>query len=295
MSIYGPEECVDSLPSTEAVQPTADTSWSGHKITNVADPTTDQDAATKHYVDRRTLARRDPTKTVQVADTSSGGHKITDLADPTAAQDAVTKHYVDLYYATRQYVERTVEHKIPGVIKDKALLLDGTTLPTADINWGGYKITGLAGPKAGHDATTKRYVDSRLRKHVITVWAEESGSLSTGQYEWSFENGAHGVAHSRCGYTMMYPGRVLAMGLSIVADEKKGPFRAVVHLVVNGKDKERFYVTNKGSGGPIQDGVSHFPDKLELKMGDVLNFKTATTSSPSSNGGIVSLLIELDL
>ena len=165
MSIYGPEECVDdgTGTGTEVRQPIADTSWGGHKITNLADPTAAQDATTKHYVDRRTVAGRDPTRTgrTQPADTSWGGHKITDLAEPEAGQDAATKHYVDYYYATRQYVDRTVASKTPRVVKDTALLLDGTTRPAADISWGRHKITDLAEPTAGQDATTKGYVDSR--------------------------------------------------------------------------------------------------------------------------------------
>jgi len=40
------------------------------------------------------------------------------------------------------------------------LAVDGFNSPTADINWGNYKITNLAAPVDGTDAARKAYVDS---------------------------------------------------------------------------------------------------------------------------------------
>jgi hypothetical protein len=61
-------------------------------ITGLLDPTFDQDAATKHYVDINsggnlavTLAKGN----------DADGYKITGLLNPTLAQDAATKSYVD--------------------------------------------------------------------------------------------------------------------------------------------------------------------------------------------------------
>lgn len=66
--------------------------WLGtHKIVNLGDPTLAQDAATKNYVDTRTIN----TLAAQTADYSANSHKLTNVTDPTSAQDAATKNYVD--------------------------------------------------------------------------------------------------------------------------------------------------------------------------------------------------------
>lgn len=63
----------------------------GHKITNVATPTANADAATKAYADTK-LAKSGGAMTGEI---SMGGEKITSLASPTASNDAATKSYVD--------------------------------------------------------------------------------------------------------------------------------------------------------------------------------------------------------
>ena len=63
----------------------------GHKITNVATPTSNNDAATKAYADTK-LAKSGGAMTGEI---SMGGEKITSLASPTASNDAATKSYVD--------------------------------------------------------------------------------------------------------------------------------------------------------------------------------------------------------
>lgn len=71
--------------------PTADVSLNSHKLTSVTDPTSAQDAATKNYVDTRTLS----TFGAPTADISAGGYKITNVATPVATTDAANKGYVD--------------------------------------------------------------------------------------------------------------------------------------------------------------------------------------------------------
>ena len=62
-----------------------------HKITNVATPTSNSDAATKQYADTK-LAKTGGTMTGAI---NMGGEKITSLAPPTASNDAANKSYVD--------------------------------------------------------------------------------------------------------------------------------------------------------------------------------------------------------
>lgn len=77
-------DCFASDPTLDQIKAAAaDVSLNSHKLTNVTDPTSAQDAATKHYVDTAT------------ADRSMGGHKITSLAAPSATDDAARKADVD--------------------------------------------------------------------------------------------------------------------------------------------------------------------------------------------------------
>jgi len=62
-----------------------------HKLTGLLDPTLAQDAATKNYVDTRSLS----TLLAPTGDVPWASHKITGLLDPTNPQDGATKNYVD--------------------------------------------------------------------------------------------------------------------------------------------------------------------------------------------------------
>jgi hypothetical protein len=73
-----------------------------NRITDLADPTAAQDAATRNYVDTTTTAN--PIYVAVAGDTMSGElamgtNKITGVGDPTAAQDAATRNYVDTQLA----------------------------------------------------------------------------------------------------------------------------------------------------------------------------------------------------
>ena len=107
------------------------------RITNVANPTANQDAATKYYVDNRTLTN------VISKGNSAGNNRITNVANPTANQDAATKYYVD---------NRTLANVI-----------------SKGNSAGNNRITNLANPTANQDAATKKYVDDLIETLQATI------------------------------------------------------------------------------------------------------------------------------
>jgi len=70
------------------------------KITGLGNPTANQDAATKTYVDTAdalNLAKSGGTMSGAIA---MGTSKITGMGDPTSAQDAATKNYIDVLFGS---------------------------------------------------------------------------------------------------------------------------------------------------------------------------------------------------
>lgn len=159
-----------------------------HKITGLAEPTSDGDAATYQYVNDL-LADENANTTNNYlnlsgavsmrGDLKMGTHKVTGLGAPTLDTDGATKKYVDDAIAG-----------VPTPSLDDYLKINGTTAMAGNLDMSGHniehvaviantgstvgitvnndlvmnsnKITGLAAPSANTDATTKQYVDTGL-------------------------------------------------------------------------------------------------------------------------------------
>lgn len=133
--LYKEQEIDDDIKQSVYVDPTTGfPTASNQRITNVANPTAAQDAATKSYVDTTTVASAGDSMTGPLA---MGTNKVTGVGDPTANQDAATKVYVD----------------------STTVASAGDTM-TGPLAMGANKVTGLGEPTANQDAATKNYVDS---------------------------------------------------------------------------------------------------------------------------------------
>lgn len=111
----------------------------GNRIFNVPTPSTDNDVASKKYVDdsdKNYLPKRGGTL---LGELNMNLNKIINVATPETFGDATTKKYVD-----------------DG--DSKKLNLSGGTM-TGAVNMGGNKITSVATPEADTDVATKKYVD----------------------------------------------------------------------------------------------------------------------------------------
>ena len=126
-------------------------------------------------------------------------------------------------------------------------------------------------------------------KPVITVWADESGKLQSGQSEWSFKGGANGLAHREGGYPMLLDGAILRIALSFV-DARGQPYREViVSLVVDGSITPNLIKKQDSK----KTAVQNITPKHRVQVGSVINFMTCTNTDAKSS--VVALLIELDL
>lgn len=148
-------------------------------------------------------------------------------------------------------------------------------------------ISNVAHPTRPNDAATKEYVDSR--PPIITIWAEESGSLNENKYEWSFGNGA---TSQHAGYTMMVNGRILAMSLtSVPVRSSDSSIKDIkVALTINGKAATGYQID-------LTNGVSAvkiFQKPLAVKSGSVINF-ISKSSTKDSAASVVALLVELNI
>ena len=126
-----------------------------------------------------------------------------------------------------------------------------------------------------------------LNRPLITVYAEEYGSLTKGEYEWSFGNGVSG-GNSERGYLMAVSGRLKYMSLAITTASSR-PSEARVEIVINGVLHNLYGVTKPL--GRFSSFIT-FGNPIPLSRGDMLNFRTATTN-PEVSSAVIACIIEI--
>jgi len=133
-----------------------------HKIINLADPTTDQEAATKKYVDSKTSSTQTGTTMPSAPKTGDSFYSTTD--NRLYVYNGTTWVPVDNALPNGQLYVGNASGVAAATAKN-TISLSGFGAAVADIALGNgtvnYKITNLADPTADQEAATKKYVDSK--------------------------------------------------------------------------------------------------------------------------------------
>ena len=282
------KQCVDLVVDAvnEQVSRDGDTMSGNLDMSNVArvinclNPVNPQDVATKAYIDNSYILKD--------GDTMTGNLVMSNSAKIRGLSTEIVENDEDEALSSAR-----IQSKI-NISSNLNVSKSGDTM-SGDLNMGNSaRITNCLDPVNSQDVVTKTILDQNISnvKPIITVWAERNGQLISGAYEWAFADSTWGFR--RMGYTMMSSGRVLRM--AITAINKDGDDNdyfitsPAVAITVNGSQTN--YAVQKSNAEPAT--VVIFSTPLELSMGDTINFVTTSFSS-ASDGGIVSILIELDI
>jgi len=191
----------NAIPVSGFAAAAADVDFGSHKLVNVTDPSGNQDAATKNYVDTKVInpanitlasgklfvgdASGKAAETLKsaillsgfgtaAADLDLGSNKIINLTDPTGNQDAATKNYVDTKPLNPANIALSTGKIFVGNASGKAaetspgtISLSAFGLPTADVDLGTHKLINLVDPLANQDASTKKYVDVQVAANKL--------------------------------------------------------------------------------------------------------------------------------
>ena len=217
--------------------PTADLSLNSKKITNLANPISNTDAANKQWVASQisaippsnpsitmtgditgsgplsssvattlnstavsTIAKTVSLDqfTVPAANLNLNSKRIISLADPTGAQDGSTKNYVD----NKTWTTSKISDFSSAV---SAFRLDQFAVPTADLSLNSKKITNLANPISNTDAANKQWVASQINSIGISSGGFTPTIIDEGGNDaFATSNGGYGYQIQRGLYVKIW-------------------------------------------------------------------------------------------
>ena len=169
----------------------------GKKLTNVGNPSSNTDAATKKYVDENSGGGKTSLLTVDSNIDMKDSFRILNLKTPSNASEPVTKNYAESNFFYRDgskpmtgkldmdnYRIKNIpnpngpKQPIPLAYGDLAYLhVDGSNKMTNDLDMDNKGIIKLKTPTNEADAATKKYVDQKSTPQDLSPYIKKDGSV----------------------------------------------------------------------------------------------------------------------
>ena len=157
-----------------------------NKLTNVTDPTSAQDAATKNYVDTQLLTLDTIGELTDVTITSVGDNEV--LAYDSSSGHFINQTASEAGLATSgTLTTHTSATSNPHTVTVDQVFAGG--VPTGDLNINSNKLTNVTNPSSAQDAATKNYVDTQVAgKDALSELSGTSDDVAEGTTNLYFTN-----------------------------------------------------------------------------------------------------------
>lgn len=258
------------------------------KIINLANPTANNDAANKIFVDtafqtleaevnQQLLAYLQLKGGTMTGILDMGDYRITSLAAPSAGTDAATKQYVD--------------NVVSGLTPTESYLpLSGGTM-TGTLDMGSNRITSLSNPSNTADAATKGYVDTQ----VSSITPGISQSTADGRYLQLTGGTLSGNLTISGGHNVNLNGEGQVMGLSDPADDRDAvPYYMFENLSNNAvRHTTPWTVSNLVTVAADGSLIASVPVVRTLTISNTDAISTVTVAISTSHTGLSSPMISI--
>ena len=263
-----------------------------NKITGLGNPTANQDAATKTYVDTADALLLPKAGGTMSGAIAMGTNKITGLGDPTLAQDAATKNYIDVLYGSTASAATSAAAAATSASNAATSASSASTSAST-------ASTAASNAAASYDAFDDRYLGSKVSAPSVDNDGNAllEGALywnSTSKNFWLWNGSAWTQATlSAAGFLVaannlsdLASASTARTNLAVAGTGVSNTFSANQIISVTDNTNAALRVTQLGSGNAILVEDSANPDSTPFVVttnGRAVVGHTAAITGPGSN------------